>query len=574
MSAIEKYLNESQNQLNEVNTAGNSKFQRLSEKFNLDNAMSQLHDQQKELLSGVVEKAGLSAEAGSKIYDLVKSNKTIKQGISNLGESLMGEENSRALKSMVNAGQNASEMLKNGDFSGLTKGIKSALQEASTTGQQSVKNMVGNDSPMPQYEDITTTRNVRAPLTERSSGIGEGTEMTTFKSNVPEATNESKPALNDAKAEEDVFTIGKSQPTPQEPDLDNLPKEPYSQPVIQNPSEAPINPKAKVPDQPAPDSIQNAPAGVDDEFGIFSELKALREALGESISDKSVVQGNGQSLQKIFDNGMKVPDGATVPINFQSPTQAEHMASIGKTQGIKGVDVPEGAYGQSQGARDMLANAVGGGKAKINAQVAKAYNESDGKLVSPATPQVQQSNTVENVVENRGAIPQQRLGAGMDNDVSSDDFHGQVMKYLNSSGESAQITSTQRRTIDTPDTLDGDLNDTSDLKTTANDVLDSITKGSSGVSDAVDSGSNYLSKLGDVGSFVSDAIGPLGDLAMLGTSIYSAIEDHKIANEEAGQARVIGQEETQLSRGTSIQGLAGSTLDMMPGNSASTFAHF
>ena len=85
MSAIEKYLNESQNLLNEVNTAGNSKFQRLSEKFNLDNAMSQLHDQQKELLSGVVEKAGLSTEAASKIYDLVKSNKTIKQGISNLG---------------------------------------------------------------------------------------------------------------------------------------------------------------------------------------------------------------------------------------------------------------------------------------------------------------------------------------------------------------------------------------------------------------------------------------------------------------------------------------------------------
>lgn len=137
MSALQNYIDRAGMVGSELSSEAMGQFESRKEEFSLENAYDDITTQQTQLKAQEGETIGMASEGGAKavyygrkLYKTFANNDVAKKYASKMADSLLGEENSKALQQAVKGGQEAINAFKGGDVSKLISGLKSGDSDA------------------------------------------------------------------------------------------------------------------------------------------------------------------------------------------------------------------------------------------------------------------------------------------------------------------------------------------------------------------------------------------------------------------------------------------------------------
>lgn len=704
MSALQNYLAQAGAVGSELTGEAQGEFRSRSENFSLENAYDSLNDQEEGLKAEYGQDIGMASEGGAKalyfgrkIYKTFANNDVAQKYATKMANSLLGEENTKALQSAIKGGSEALKAYKGGDVSklieglkggdadaisaikglipkgvagealtaglekgdsGAIKGVSSLLESMKTSGGKIVsgaKNAVTNASESATEQLTGQAKNLTSTLSElgdragsqvtstlaskvsdlsgqASSAVGELSSKAT--STVARATSQATQAVSDPLADVEPLDLGgsarpkppeasdadsgeagefdmmgnkiqpKAPPSSDEPDID-LPEESgWSQGVKTGAGEpssanAPVDPKAPVPDQDAPASFADktyTQEATSIEDNPYSFANVTGEGGGQTVANMDSLFPKSQPPTTDFQFKRPTQPAPTA----DEPPQADLSALPDVDDLIKAQDIAKGTkvLDGSQDARDLMAKAVTGGAPKPTADAPeiKIANPFEDSPVQPTYTQGEQDLDQKMKFGEESAADRSVDPNAKPADIDTSEVSNPLFDPNDFDDEAPKLDAPKadEPTGLTPADNDPLINPTEDMsKITApkpDDLTDALTKGGDESADLLKTGAklgglatdeitegvSIGSKLLGAGGMFLEALGPIGDLAMIGSMAYSAFTAKDEGASMLAQGDKIHSQLQTLGQGASLSegSLAGATLNTTPGSVGASFPHF
>ena len=645
MSALQSYLAQAGAVGSELTGEAQGEFSMRRQASSLEDAYDQLKTQQEQVKGQFGQDVGMASEGGAKalffarkVYKTFANNDVAKKYASKMADSLLGEENSKALQSALKGGNEALNAYKGGDVSklieglkggdsdaidaikglipkgvagealsaglekgdsGAIKGVSSLLESMKTSGGKIVsgaKNAITNASESATEQLTGQARDLTSRLAELGSKAGTQASST-IASKVSDISGQTSDAVGDlSSATRTIVTKEATQGT------DAIPGKTTEVLPAQDAKTVEVSPAKEGTDAvegqtnevlPAQDAktVEVSPESSTSEFNpVKARIQDAEDpstySNAKTPADLDPVEGRVQTRFNNLDGDAQTRSDVAYKANpkqTDDPTTVEQRAN--NIQAREGTVEDEEVNTKTTFKDTDLQVDPESTLENVPDTIRNIPNFKENNVFYP---EENQEKTIPAKTEETPERPNINVTEADQDAVPGTPAQTEEIPERPSinvtEADVDAVPSTPAQTLtlgEEPDLLPkpktSELDDLADKGgDEATQILKTTGRVAGATGDALEEGVSIGSKILGAGGMFLEALGPIGDLAMLGSMAYGAFSAKDEGAEMLTQGNKLHQQIQQMSQGASLSegSLAGATLNTGPSSIGASFPHF